>query len=108
MTQSSEVAVVAGHEAGLEGRLARLSLRLFGNSTHAARLAPWIRGVGDVTALVVQNIATTAIATVTSLLNARGLGPSNLGLVSLTQTVVGLSVSLTTMGVSQTSLRYAS
>ena len=107
MTRSSEGAV-SGQEAGPESRLARLSSRLLGKSTHAARLAPWIRGVDDLTALVAQNVATTAIATITSLLNARGLGPSNLGLVSLTQTVVGLSVSLTTMGVSQTSLRYAS
>src|ERR1039458_1699311 len=69
---------------------------------------PWYRAVADVSVLLVQQVASTGISAITSVLTARGLGPSGLGLVALAQNVTGLSGSLSNLGVNQTALRYAS
>jgi O-antigen/teichoic acid export membrane protein len=69
---------------------------------------PWFNEVTDVSILLVQQVTSTGISAITSVLTARGLGPTGLGLVGLATTVTGMTSTLSSLGLNQTAIRYTS
>ena len=68
----------------------------------------WYKAVADVSAMLIQQVASTGLAGITSILTARGLGPQGLGLVGLAQAVTGMTSTLSSLGLNQTAIRYTS
>lgn len=85
-------------------------LRLFGETVE------WIRGqflgsqkaIHDVVLLVIPQGVVFVSGFLTSILLARGLGPSGLGGYALVVSLSGMAVTLSDLGIGQTALRYAS
>jgi O-antigen/teichoic acid export membrane protein len=80
--------------------------------------APWMervralwteaqRGIGDVLLMLLPQAVTVLTAFVTTVLIARGLGPSSLGRYSLVLSVAGLTTAFSDLGIGQTAIRYA-
>ena len=66
------------------------------------------RGIRDVLVLIVPQVVSVLSAFVTSMLIARGLGPSGIGKYALILSVSGVAASLSDLGIGQTAIRFAS
>lgn len=66
------------------------------------------RGIRDVVLLMIPQVVLVLAAFATSVLIARGLGPSGLGKYALILSVSGVAASLSDLGIGQTAIRFAS
>lgn len=66
------------------------------------------RGIKDVLILIIPQVVSVIAAFVTSVLIARGLGPSGIGKYALILSVSGVAASLSDLGIGQTAIRFAS
>ncbi|MBP1691396.1 MAG: putative polysaccharide biosynthesis protein, partial [Bacteroidetes bacterium] len=66
------------------------------------------RGIRDVLVLIIPQVTSVLAATLTSVLLARGLGPTGVGKYALILSVSGVAVTLTDLGIGQTAIRFAS
>ncbi|HEX7574218.1 MAG TPA: oligosaccharide flippase family protein [Bacteroidota bacterium] len=66
------------------------------------------RGIRDVIMLMIPQVVALLAGLVTSVLAARGLGPSGLGAYALVLSVAGIATVLSDLGIGQTAVRYAS
>jgi O-antigen/teichoic acid export membrane protein len=66
------------------------------------------KGIRDVVILMVPQGVALVTGFVTTILIARGLGPTGLGQYALVMSVAGIAASLSDLGIGQTAIRYAS